>query len=1017
MEKGAIYSAIKHRKVTIFIVILVMILGMYNYFMLPRQEYPDINPPFAVITAVYPGAQPSDVEKLVTSKIEDEVAEIKGYDYCYSTSKNGLSVVILRLDKNADIDKAWTDLRQKMDDLKPRLPDGCGEININTNVTETAGMLISMSGDGYSYEELAAYAEKLKKELIRVDGITRFDVVGKQEKEVKVTVDAARMSYYNLSLGDITNIIKSQNVEIPSGQLNDGKVRINVKTPGTYSSLEDIGNTVVSVSESNGSVARLKDIADISMGLEDSNFKIKQNGKNAVLLAGYFKDNKNIVRIGGEVEKKLEEFKRELPEDITYDEVLFQPRDIQNSIDSFIMNLLEGVFFVVAVVFIGMGLRNAAIVSTAIPLSIIITFSFMRLLGIKLHQISIAALIIALGMLVDNAIVVSDAIQVRIDSGEEKMSACVNGVREVAIPVLTSTLTTIGAFIPLLMLPSVSGEYVRSIPQIIIISLSASYLVALFVTPTMAYILFKKGAREFAGFSRLRKLLNIFLGMGMKHKKATVLLAVTAFAVTLLLATTLGLQFFPKADKNIVYVDVKTEQSADISKTESLADRVASILKEQKEVISFTEAIGDGLPKFYNAMPLYTQSSDFAQFMVRLDLKKGGRFKKNTQFVNYLQQILDSRIVGGTATVKELEQGDPVGAPITIRVNGEDMQRLKEVSDMIQRKLSKIDGTVNIDDDLSDRVYEFSVDIDGDKASMFGISRYDVQNEINIALMGKKASIFRKDGNEYDILVESNIKNKEQLENLPIKSSLTGNMVLLKEIAQVKLINEQPSIKKYDRNICITVTSDLKFGYNPVKIEEQLRRELEGEDLRGVDIVYSGEKHKINVYFGDMGNSAVFAVLVVFGILLLQFGNFTQPLIILLTIPLSVIGSVFGLMIFRQPLSFTGLLGIVSLLGIVVNNAIILIDYINDERRRAMSIEAACITAVDKRFRPIMLTTTTTVIGLIPLIMSGSELFRPMSISLMCGLMVATILTMVVIPVVYSLVEIAAEKGKSSATI
>lgn len=1004
MGKGVIYAAIKHRKITLFTVMLLMVFGLYNYYMLPRQEYPDINPPVALITTVYPGASPVDVEKLVTSKVEDELTEISGYDYSNSISKNSLSIVVLRLDKNADIDKAWDELRQKMDDLQDELPQGCGTININTDVVDTAGMLISISGEKYSYEELAAYAEELRDALSDVDGVARFNIVGKQEKEVKVTVDPYKLNYYGLSMGDLENLLISQNIEIPSGQINDGSIKINVSTPGTYQSVSEIENSIIAVSKENASTARLKDIASVTMDLEESNYKIKHNGRNAVLLAGYFKENKNVVLVGKDVQKIIDAFEKRLPQDIEFDRVLFEPADIESSINSFIINLLEGIIFVVVIVFLSMGFRNALIVSMAIPLSMISTFTIMRFADIKLHQVSVASLIIALGMLVDNAIVVSDAIQVRLDRGQDKMEACVSGFKEVAIPVLTSTLTTVGAFIPLLMLPSVSGEYVKSIPQIVIISLSASYLVSILVTPTMAYIFFKPGAAD-KPTHRLKHFFDNLLKLGMRKKKTVVALAFAAFLTAVLAATTLGLQFFPKADKNILYVDVRTEHDSDIEKTERLMIEVEKLLKEEKEVTSLTAAIGDGLPKFYNAMPLYTRSQDFGQFMVRVDLKKGGRFRNNSELTSFLQKKLDSSLSGGTATVKELEQGDPVGAPITVRIAGKDIERLGEAADEIRNILGTIPGTINIDDDFEDRIYEFKVDIDSDKAAIYGISKYDIQREINLVLQGKAVSVFRKSGKEYDILLKGNIESKEDLENFRIKSSLTGNKVLLKELAEVKLDSELPSIKKYDRDLCVSVYSDVQPGFSAANIEKQLKAELKKLKLEDLEITYGGEMSKINQYFGDLGSSSIFAALVIFAILLVQFESFLQPLIIMLTIPLSVIGSVAGLLIFRQPLSFTGLLGVVSLLGIVVNNAIVLIDYINDERRQGKTIEVACMDAVNMRFRPIMLTTTTTVIGLIPLIFSGSQLFTPLSVALMFGLMFSTLLTLVVIPVVYSIVE------------
>lgn len=997
-------AAIRNRKITLSMAILLGVLGLFSYYVNPKQENPDINAPFAVITAVYPGASPEDMERLVTGKIEEEIAEVEGYSYSQSDSRNSLSVTVIRLDADTDPEDAWADLRQRLDDLQRELPEGCGDIEINTDLDRTAGMILSLSAKGYSLEQLAWYGEKLKGELIGIQGVSRVDIVGKQEKQVSVEVDTARLASYNLSMEDISGIIGLQNIEIPSGHIDDGESKINVNMSGTYSTLEEIGNTVIGVSADSGAVARLKHIAHIHMEPLDANLRVKKDGHDAILLVGYFKDNSNIVITGREVGKRIEVLKKDLPEGMLLERVLYQPEDVGKAVNDFSMNLLMGVVFVIIVVFLGMGFKNALTVSAAIPLSVLITFSAMKLLDVKIHQISIAALIIALGMLVDNAIVVTDAIQVRIDDGQDKMGACIDGVKEVAIPVLTSTLTTVAAFIPLIMLPSVAGEYIRSIPQIVIISLSASYLVALFVTPVIAFIFFEKG-KEKGILPRMRHSFEGMLRASLKRRGMLMASIAAVLVLVVFIVMGLGLQFFPKADANMVYIDIKSEQGEDIRKTDRLTEAVSKILEEQPEVVDYTVVIGGGVPKFYNTLPLYTESQDFAQTMMRLDLGKGKRFKTNSGFIDYLQGELDAQIVGGTAAVKQLEIGEPIGAPIRVRVTGEDPDRIAEATLSIEDKVSKIKGTVNVGDDLALRKYEFHVNLDTDKSSSFGISRYDVQREISIALRGQKASVFREKGEEYDILVKGDIGSKEDLENLSVKSAVTGQKAVLKGIARIDLVDSVPYIKKYDGVRAAMVTADVRHGFNPVDIERSLSREIEELDLQGVNIVFDGEGKKIGEYFGDIGISAVFAVLLVYGILLVQFYSFLQPLVILFTIPLSVIGSVLGLLIFRQPLSFMALLGMVSLLGIVVNNAIVLLDYINSARGRGKSAEEACIEAVGKRFRPIMLTTTTTVVGLIPLVFSGSELFTPMAVALMSGLLVSTLLTLIVIPVAYTFTE------------
>lgn len=1003
MRKGIFYSVIKNRTVTLFVVILIAFLGLYNYHFLPRQETPDVSAPVARITTVYQGSSPEEIEKSVTSKIEDALISIEGYDYSKSISRNGISTVLLFLTNDVDIENAWNNLRMLMDDVQSELPEQCSDIDVNTSLFDTAGMIISLSGENYSYEQLADFGEEFEKRLSQINGMLKFELIGKSEEEIKVKVNAQKLIQYDLSMAELVGIIKSSNTTIPLGSLDDGSTLINVRSNGSYASLDEIKNTIIGGSKESGGLARLKDVADIYYGLEDSSYKIRHNGEKSVLLTGYFKQNENIVLIGKDVEIATEELKISLPKDVKVDYVLFQPKDVDVATTDFIMNLLEGMLFVIIVVFVGMGLRNAVVVSTAIPISILVAFSAMKLLEIEIHQISITALIIALGMLVDNAIVVSDSIQVRIDDGEDKMEACINGTKETAIPILTSTLTTMAVFTPLLMLSGTAGDFLSSIPRICIVALSASYGVALFVTPTMSYMLLEKSKKEIK-VSKFRRFFSNMLEITMKKKYITLAVLLVLFIGAISLVKVLGLEFFPTADKNIIYININSEKKGDLSKTEEITNQVEKILSIQEEVINYTSAIGDGLPKFYFTVQPGIQASDYAQILVELDLKKGGRFKSNDELCDYLQNVIDTSVAGGKASVKQLETGSSTGDPVKIMISGDDMDKIAEASKQIKEMLYVIEGTVNINDDYSHKQYEFFVNINNDTANILGLTKVDIQKEISIALKGTNSSVFKKDDDEYNIMVNSNIKTKEQLENLEIKSSVTGSKVLLKQVADVELISQVPKVNKYNREKTIIVGSDVKAGYSSVSIQNKLEKSLVGTDFDDIRISFNGEREAISKNFGDLGIVSIFAMIVIYIILLIQFGSLLQPLIIMLSIPLSIIGSVLGLYVFRQPLSLTALFGIVSLIGIVVNNAIILIDYINLERAHGKNLEDACKEAASKRLRPVLLTTVTTVIGLIPLAFSGSSLFGPMSIALMSGLSVSTILTLVVIPMVYSLV-------------
>lgn len=1012
-KKGLLYHIISNWRFTIFFTILTMALGIYSYYIVPKQESPDISAPFAVITTIYPGAAPEDVEKLVTRVIEDEIREVPGYKTSQSITKNSLSVVVLELHNDVDVKEAWNELGQILDGAQGKIPAECFDIEADTKLSETAGMIISLSGAGYTYEQLADYAEQFKSRLAKIDGISRFTVTGVQNKAARIEVKTAELNKYNISLDELVSLIQAQNLQIPSGSLSDQRVKVNVSSPGLFTSLSDLENMIIDVSAETGAPIRLQDLADIRWDIEDADYQLKHNGQNAIMLSGFFKENRNILLVGEDVRAELDRLKAELPPELIVDEVVYQPTDVEKSVAEFFKNLLEGMALVLIVVFLGMGFKNALVASTAVPLSIIITFIAMHLFGIQLQEISIAALILALGILVDDAIVIIDAIQVHIDQGFAKMEACIRGMKQSVIPVFSATLTIAAAFSPMLFVPGPAGEFLRSLPQTVIIAVSASFLVAITVTPVLAYLFFDKLKKGDDKRTPLRRIYGYALQLGMQYKKSTVGVAILLIAIACYGALQLQIEFFPKADKNVFYINLHSENASDISATARLAEQVEGILGENEEIISYSTALGGGLPKFYITLPKATPAKDFGQIMLKVDLAKG-KFANNEDLALHLQEQLDQHLIGGSANVLLLEKAMP-GDPLEVRVSGADPLQVRDGVALIRRELEGIPGTMKVADDYVAGEYEFVVDVDTERATTMGITNYDIQRQINIALSGAEASLFRIAGNEYPILVQSDVSSKEDLENLAIKSSLTGHKILLKQLGNIHLQATVPTINKYDGVQAVTISGKVQPGFSAVTIENTLKQRLtqSGFDFSGLTVSYEGEAKDIKDNFGSLGTTAIFALFLIYVILMIQFRSFLQPAIIFITIPLSVIGVVAGLMLFAQPLSFTALVGVVSLMGLVIRNAILLIEFINLAREEGMSIAEACHFAVNRRYRPIILAAVTTVIGLVPLAFSGSDLFTPMSVALMSGLLISTLFTLVVVPVLYSLFV---REGKSTAS-
>lgn len=996
-----IKTGIKNRQIVFYILFILCIAGMYSYSVMPKQEAPDLNAPVARITAIYPGASQADVEKFVTRKIEEELMNMEEYDYSFSYTYNSIATMIVFMKYGIDTNQVWTDLRRNFNDLQSELPSEVMPLDINTDLVDTAGMIISLTGEPYDYDALSFYGRSITKSLKAVDGITKFEMIGEVGQEVQIKVDAKEMDRLGISYEELSRLIKAQNLEIPSGNIKTEDEDIPLRIKGSFNSISDIENIILDVSRDNYSVLKLKDIARIEFVNEDAPTLFQRDGKKSVLLIGYFEKNKNILQVGKDVRDTITEIKSELPKDLVFEEVVFQPQEVDNSLNGFLLNLFLGIALVIIVVFIGMGFRNAIIVSLAIPSSILVTLAMMPFFDVKIHSISITAFIVALGMLVDNAIVVGDSIQIKLDEGIEKLDACVSGTKEVIISILTSTLTTVAAFSPLMMLNSIAGDYVKALPQVVIIALVASFFFAFLVTPSLAYVFFKPKPHQ--NKVKPKTFMQQLLEFGLKKKFIAFVLGLVVIGLLGSTIMFLNIIFFPKTDKTIMYMDIKAEKNIDTSFTKSVTDQIEDLLREEPGVTHFTTAIGGSIPKYYDTLGVYAQIPENAQILMEIDLSKT-EYVKNTNYAKELQKKVDAILIGGKAVVKELEYAEPISAPIYIRVTGDDMDALWTTTRELESILESIEGSDNVHTDYDPFVYEYEVVLDENVLSYYGLMKYDVLNEVSIALRGRDISVFRKQGEEYTISLTSDIRTTDEIGNLMIKSLATGNKHLLKDLGSIELIKVKPTIRKYNGENTIVLMSELDPGYDSGTLEKNFKERIKDMDLGNVKLIYDGESSKINVYFGNLGVTAIFAILMIFTILLIQFRNFRQSLIILLSLPLSAAGAILGLFLMDQPISFTGMLGIISLIGIVVNNAIVLMEYISMKRSEGMSVDEAAVSASVVRFRPIILSTVTTVIGLLPLMLSNSELFKPMAVTLVFGLLVSTFLTLVFIPLTYSVV-------------
>ena len=993
--------ALNNSKIVYIMVVFAIFAGIMSYINMPKQENPQINSPAAIVQTIFPGAPAESVDAMVTSIIEEKAAEVPGIRWLKAESYDNYSLITMMLETGQDTDESWDVLEKALRNVSEELPEECYEPIINTDFVDVEGVILSFGSDDVDGRTLKAYAEKYKEAFKRVDGVSKVQVLGAPEDEIVVDLNYKELNRYPLSTVEISQLVAMANLNIPAGTIEIDGNRFNLNQLAGYNTIDDVRDIIVYGSEETGAIVRLDDMADVRFA-EAKDQVYNYNGQEVVLLSVSFEEEINVVTVGKELRQVMAGLEGDMPEAVDVTEIIFLPEDISQSVNNFIINLIEGVAIVLMIIMIAMGLRSASVIAFSIPLSIMMTFISMSFLGIDIQQISIAALIVALGIMVDNSVVVSDAIHHHMNNGEDRKRAAFLGAKESAIPVLTSTLTTVAAFAPLATLPGEEGKFIYSLPMVVIVTLIASYVVAMFVTPSMAVHFFKveKQSEKPAGMIRL--FFERMLAFGLKYKRTTLVLAFSGFMGALLLVTTMNISIFPYSDKNIIYVNIEAEEKGNLEATEAIVAQVAEVLMQDPYILSYTSAAGGGVPRFDLTIHTIVPAEDQGQIMVRYDMDEVlGHYTKG-QYIYLLQNAIESQVMGADIEVRCLALTMPE-PDIEIKILGSDGDKIRETAKAIERAMHDIEGFYNVVNDTPREVYEYVLSIDDDMAAMRGLSKYDIQTQVNVSLLGTEVTTLYEGSSQIPIRIESDVEGIESLLNMAIKSSATGEKILLRDVADVEIANRLTAYRNIDEQRASVVSGYTMPGYTAMVLQAQVESALAGLDTSGLDIVYGGQKSLLTSVFGGFALALLVALVIVYIILMIQFNSFKQPFIIFMSVVLSSIGAIVGLWVFGQDLTFTVFLGIISLMGIVVNNAILLIEYIERARSEGHGIDEACIDAVDKRFRPIILTSATTIMGLVPLILSRSSFFTPMAIALMGGLLFSTILTLIVVPVTYSL--------------
>ncbi|QEK13290.1 efflux RND transporter permease subunit [Crassaminicella thermophila] len=1011
--------SVNHRSIVMLICFFVFISGVFIYGDMERQENPNVVAPKAVVKCIYPGASPEDIEKLIVKPLEKKINEIPEIKKLESFSMDSIGVIKVTLVDLSDeeIDKVWDDLKDDVDEVKRDLPEQAWEPEVITDFTETYGLLIALTSNQYGYKDLKEVAEELKDRLEEDPDVKAVDIDGEIHEEIHINLDMTKLEQYKIAPSTIAKLIKAHNVNIPGGNLEIGHIKVPVQTSGEYKDVEELKNTVIGISE-RGNPIHLKDVSDIQRTEEKKEVFITLNNQKALVVGVKYAEGKNMVKVSKRLRKIIEDFKDELYEGMHLTVFTDQADYVNDAIKLFESNLISAIILVVLVVLLAMGSRSALVVSSSIPLIIMSVFVYMKLNGMQLHQVSIASLIISLSLLVANGIVANDSMYLYLERGFDRETACVRGVNEVKIAILTSTLTSIASFLPLAMMQGVAGKFVKSLPILVSVALFSSYITSLTMVPALGYTFLKtkgegknknnllKKLEEYLKIDKFSKIiLNKYkksLGAGLKRPKFVIGISLAALLLSLMVVPSLGVQLFPPVERDQYVIDVDVKDGSTAERTGEIVEKIGEVLLKEKSIDSFMAKVGDGPLKYYITFVANNASSNKAQIIVN----------GKQEAIQHIQNLLDSKVPGARINVRKLENAMPVDFPVEVRITGEDISVLKKIANDVKNIVEDVPGGKNVQDTFGFDSYKLRIDVNEEKANLVGLSNYDIAATVRMAINGLEVTKLKQeyiDDDDLPVIMkipDENKHNKEILENIFFTSSITGENIPIRQIAKIENEFAINKIIRRDTKRTITVGLFVKEGYNTEAVQKKVEEVLKDYKLpKGYTMAFGGASEERNDAFKSMKIPSVIAVAIIYLILVMQFGDLREPFIIMGTIPLSFIGIIWGLKITGYPVGFMALLGAISLMGVVVNNGIVLLDYIKLLQKEYETLSEAIIEACATRIRPIMIGMITTVISLIPLGITGGLLWAPMAYSIIFGMLVSSLLTLYVIPCAYLIVE------------
>jgi len=996
--------AIKNAQFSLTIVVLLVLVGIVSYFQMPRSEDPQFDMPITLIEVIYPGASPTDIESLVVNPLEEEFSDIENIQKIESQVKNGGVRIVITFLYGTDPEASYNKVKQAVSTVKPTLPAGVQDLLVlKATPTSVAIMQLALWSEPIDYKTMEFHAKQLEKRLEAINGVRQADVWGYPQQVVAIDVNLALLKHYGLSVTDINFILQGRAVNITPGYVDASSRRFNVKSSGNFVQLAELAETVIRSDDS--FVLRLKDVATVEFSGLEPNYLAYYDNKAVIFLTIQQRPNTNIFGLTESIDNEIASFTEALPDNMKVDVLFKQADSVESRVNGFFDNLWQGLALVGIMSLVFLGLRESLVVISVIPLSFLVAIGWLDFSGFGLQQMSIVGLIIALGLLVDNAIVVTESIHREKKKITSLEDAAATGTSKVGWAITSGTVTTMLAFLPMLMLASDTGDFVRSMPVTVVLVLLASLLIALTVTPLLASrILSKSSNTKTPKINSLQHYVNIFaekfyskwLSKFMNSRWIVIAIAVLCLVGMLSLFSKVGVSLFPKAEKPMIMLDVETPPNSSLAYTDQVMQKMTAVIEKNSLVDKVALNVGNANPRiYYNKIPKRGVAT-YGQVIVIL---KEYNAEKVSNLVNVLRQEF-GLWQQAKITVSEFTQGPITDLPISVRLMGESLTDLEQVANDLADMMANTEGIINLDNPIGISNTELLLDINYEKAGLTNIDINTLDTTLQTILSGATVGRFNDDnGENYPIVVRRKSPDIDGLTDINVTNRL-GEAIPLNQFITMKLQKGRTEFYHYQKLRMAKVSADADNKHTVTELTAKVITYLENYNMpEGISYTLGGEEESRQENFSGLAQIMLVTAIGIFAVLVLQFKSFLQPLVIFTSIPFAMAGSVIGLFLTGQSFSMMAFIGLISLFGIVVNNAIILIDTANRNFAESNNLKQAILDASATRFTPILLTTLTTIGGLLPLTIFGGGLWQPLGIVIISGLCVSAIASFLLVPV------------------